>query len=235
MTRERLSAFDQITTQRPLVFCFSLERTAKPILTEFLARCNSDVPKPTPPRKNGSGSRGRVFATRATGIDPAQSPGKMIEAVDGNDLFTEISTQDKQVSVEEINRQVTEFFNKSKASVEELETRITTELQEIVSKLADQKATLSQFAQQHKHLTESTTVENTRIAGLVNALEAEFEARHGETSKKREALASAVMQDIIVEKKRFLEETQAAFQHNAIIGLSDTISTLQETMCSTFT
>jgi hypothetical protein len=82
----------------------------------------------------------------------------MVEAVDENDLFTEISTQDRQVTVGELNRQVRDFFNKSKASVEELETHVTTELQEIVTQLTDQKAILRQFAQQEKHLTESTIV-----------------------------------------------------------------------------
>jgi lipid II:glycine glycyltransferase (peptidoglycan interpeptide bridge formation enzyme) len=175
-----------------------------------------------------------VFATRTDGVPPSRGRGKLVDKADEHDLFTEITTQDKQVSVEQIDRQVTDFFSKSKASIDELEVRITAELQEIIAKLADQRAMLAQFSQQHRHLTESTTTENTRIARVVGSLEAEFEARHGETTKKREALASAVMQDIVAEKKKFLEETRSAFQQNAMIGLSRNISNLQETMCATF-
>jgi hypothetical protein len=234
-TREKLPAFDQIATQPPLSFVFTLEKTAKPILTEFLARCSPAVPKPAAPRKSAAAPRGRVFATRTDDVAPPRGRGKLIDKADDHDLFTEISTQDKQISVEQIDRQVTDFFNKSKASVDELEARITAELQEIIAKLAAQRTTLAQFAQQHRYLTESTTTENKRIASVVSSLEAEFEARHGETTKKREALASAVMQDIVVEKKKFLEETHTAFQQNAIIGLERNISNLQEAMCTTFT
>jgi uncharacterized protein YoxC len=230
-TREKLAAFDRITTQKPISFTFTLEKTEKAVLTEFLARCNPAT-KPAPPRK--AVPRGRVLATRTDEVTPTRVRGKLTDKLDDHDLFTDMSTQDKQVSVEEIDRQVTDFFNKSKRSIEDLEAKITTELQEIIAKLADQRTTLGQFAQQHRNLTESTTIENARIAGVVSALEAEFEARHGETTKKREALAAAVMQDIVVEKKRFLEETRAIFQQNAIIGLSNNISTLQETMCATF-
>jgi hypothetical protein len=84
-------------------------------------------------------------------------------------------------------------------------------LQEIVAKLTDQRATLAQFVQQHRHFTKSTTIENARIARVVTVIQAEFEARlrHGETTKKREALAPAVMHNITVEKKRFIKETRA--------------------------
>jgi hypothetical protein len=233
-THEKLPAFDRIATQRPLSFVFTLEKTTKLILSEFLARCKSPAPKSAAPRKSAAAPGGRVFATRTDDIPPTRGRRKLIDRAEDHDLFTEISTQDKQISVEQIDRQVTDFFNKSKASIEEVEARLTAELQEIIAKLADQRTMLAQFSQQHRHLMESTTYENTQISRVVRSLEAEFEARHDETTKKREALTSGVMQDIIVEKKKFLEETRSAFQQNAIVGLLRNIGSLQETMCATF-
>jgi hypothetical protein len=67
-------------------------------------------------------------------------------------------------------------------------------VQEIVTKLADQKVILSQFGEQHKHFTEPTTVDNMQIAEECQNLQAWREAR------------PAVMQEIIVSKNRFLKE-----------------------------
>jgi benzoyl-CoA reductase/2-hydroxyglutaryl-CoA dehydratase subunit BcrC/BadD/HgdB len=181
----------------------------------------------------------RVFAAKADEIkakhaQPKARGGKIAEVVEDGDLFTEVTTQDQQLSVDQIDQQVTEFFNKSKAAVEELEATITGELQEIVTRLADQRRALSQFAKQHKSVTESTTAENTRVAAAVQVIEAEFEARHEETLKRRDALVTSVTQGIMQDKHKFIEDTRIAFERNAIVGLSENLTNLQDALCATF-
>jgi uncharacterized protein YoxC len=236
-TREKLTAFDVISAQRPLAFQFLLERVPKATLNEFVHRCK---PQPKGPiQKAAPGPRTRVFAAKVGEIKTEQTQGKVrggkiAEVVEDSDLFTELMTQDQQVSADQIDRQATEFFNKSNASLEELEATISGELQEIVTRLADQRQALSQFAKRHRSVTESTTAENTRIAAAVQGIEAEFEARHEETLKRREALVTSVTQGISQDKNKFLEDTRIAFERNAIVGLSENLTNLQDALCTTF-
>jgi ABC-type transporter Mla subunit MlaD len=197
-------------------------------------------PQPKAPiRKAAPGPRLRVFAANPDEMKPEQPQakarrGKIAEVVEDSDLFTELTIQDQQVSVDQIDRQVAEFFNKSKASVEELEATITGELQEIVTRLADQRQALSQFAKQHKSVTGSTTAENARIAAAVEAIKAEFETRHEEKLKRREAFVTSVTQGISQDKHKFVEDTRIAFERNAIVGLSENLTNLQDALCATF-
>jgi iron uptake system EfeUOB component EfeO/EfeM len=209
-----------------------LERVPKATLNEFIHRCK-------PQLKAAPGPRMRVFAAKpdeikAGRVQAKARGGKIAKVVEDSDLFTEVMTQDQQLSVDQIDGQVTEFFNNSKASVEELEAAITGELQEIVTRLADQRRYLSQFAKQNRSVTESTTAENARVAAAVQAIEAKFEARLEEMLKRREALAISVMQGIIQDKQKFIEDTRMAFERNAIIGLSENLTNLQDTLCATF-
>ena len=133
----------------------------------------------------------------------------------------------KEISVEQIDRQVTDFYQKSKDAIEDLRTRIQNELQSIITKAGEQKKLLAQFAQQHRQISEATTSENAKIASTVASLEQEFELRHDETVKRRSAIMTATLEDIHALKQQFIDETNTAFENNAIIGLSNNLSNLQ--------
>jgi hypothetical protein len=221
-TREKVTAFDKITSQRPLVFDFALGKTTKTVVAE----CQRRLLSRKPPGKLAE-PRTRIFAERGSDVIARKTFKKAKSAAD---VLEEISTQDQELSVEQIERQIAEFHGRSTASIEELEARITKELQEIIGRVGEQKRTLVQFTQQHQQLVQATTAENGRVARAVAALEAEAEVRHGEVTKKREAISRAVLDEIAGLKQQFLGETDAAFARNAIVSLADTLGTLQETM-----
>jgi hypothetical protein len=217
-TREKVTAFDRITSQRPLAFDFTVVSSAQSAINELGKRLNNGVKDP--PRKLAE-PKNRVFAEKAEDII-AKKPAPKPKSADG------VSTQDQDLTVDQLERQVSEFYTRSKASIDDLESKVTTELRDIVARVTDQKRTLLQLQQQHQQMAHATTAENTRIAAAVAALESEAEMRHGETMKKREAISAAVLKEIAEVKQQFLEETDAAFKQNAIVALAENLTNLQE-------
>lgn len=223
-TKEKLSAFDKITSERPLRLQFEISGSKK-FTYEFMTRCNRPrqaTPQAVVPPKN------RVYAKKP-GASVTPKP-----AMKGVSIYDEAtghiglpSTEQRDLSVEQIDRQVTEFYEKSRSAMEELRTRIQNELQAIITKAGEQKKLLAQFAQQHRQMAEATTAENAKIAATVQGLEQEFELRHDDTVKRRSAIMNSTMEDIHSLKQQFIDETNAAFENNAIIGLSQNLSNLQ--------
>lgn len=204
ITNERLSVFDQFTKERPLHFEFQT-LCSKPFMTELAKRCPLTVPKQSPQNPRPA----RTYAAKSKpALDDTDKP--------------------KDVSFDQIQKQITDFHEASKKSIEDFRDRVTDELHEIIARASEQKKLLAQFSQQHRQLADSTTSENQQIAKTVSSLEREFETRHDDTMKNRESIMTRTLDDIAQLKRQFIEETNLAFEQNAIVGFCNNLANLQE-------
>ena len=88
-----------------------------------------------------------------------------------------------------------------------------------------------QLSQQHNQITESTSKENQQITKTIVSLENDFQTRHNETIQKRNTISDRAINEINIEKLKFIEETNHSFDQNAIIFLANNLGNLQEMIC----
>ena len=232
-TKEIIGAFNEISCERPTSFLFIVKNLSKEDIRNFTEKSHN---------KNGKISINEKINTQTT-LDKRRiyaKPKQFDEdAYEENENKTDFNedfdygkiTQEKEIDIKNIEKKLNEFQRHAEESINNTEKMVTQEVNSIISKIIDNMRILKQMADQHKEITQVTLEENRGIADNVSKIEKEFKANHNETSQKREAISSSVKKDINEEKQRFLQETNSAFENNAIIGLSNNLASLRELMC----
>lgn len=253
-TKEKVDAFNFISRDKPIQMQFSVQNsltknTIEEIMSKFQKKKMNQIesakscPKKTlgtlskevNRNANLTAGKKRIYAhngKKKQDLD-LDDGSKALDLDLGNDedfLYGK-TTQEKEVKMKMIEQMLTGFQRKTIDSINSVESAAKMEVEDIITKLAENMRVLSQMADQHKDLTELTQKENEVIAETVAKLEKEFQERNDETSQKRNSITMKVNTEIENERGKFVQETDAAFEDNAIIGLSNHLSTLRESMC----
>ncbi|OHS95862.1 hypothetical protein TRFO_10263 [Tritrichomonas foetus] len=147
------------------------------------------------------------------------------------DDFYGKTTQEKEISMNQIEKILSDFQKNTEKSLNETEAQAKEELDIIISKLTDNIRVLKQMEQQHKDLTEATLFENKEIAENVAKLNKDFLSKHNETAQRKGKIVEKLNNDIENLKQGFIQDTNEAFTNNAIVGLSNNLANLRDIMC----
>ncbi|KAK8887197.1 hypothetical protein M9Y10_038235 [Tritrichomonas musculus] len=160
---------------------------------------------------------------------------EMKQAVDSelnnDDYIFGKTTQEKDNNMNKIEEMLNDFQKTSIESINQTEESAKIEINGIVAKLEDNMRMLHQLAQQHKELTDITTKESLAIGESVANLETDFRVKNDEMIQKRNSISLQINNEIDSEKTKFVQETNIAFENNAIVGLTTHLSNLREIMC----
>ncbi|KAH0785392.1 hypothetical protein GPJ56_010803 [Histomonas meleagridis] len=235
-TKEKLIAFEKITTKKPLKFQFLVENCPKSIQTEFSKRCTqfqqnlkmehqqTTIKPKLPERKQQK----RIYASKK---DEIFITNPIIQKENALEITKPDKNKEKEMSIKKIESILGIYQQQTFDSINGLEAQINAELQDIISRVKDHHRVLLQLSQQHQQVTNSTSKENDEIAKNVSVLENDFQTRHNETIQKRDSISKRVIHEIDVEKQKFIKDTNDSIEQNAIVYLANNLGSLQDIMC----
>ena len=146
-----------------------------------------------------------------------------------NNNFENYSTlKNKLNNIENIEEKITKFHENTIKILNDIESRATTEIDDINNRLKDQSRILQQLFEQHQELTLLTTKENNETSINIKQISDEFENRHGEMKSKRNNLLNNLLQEIKSEENIYINNSKNLFEKNAIVGIINTFNQMQE-------
>lgn len=234
ITKERLIVFEAKTNEYPLQIKFKLEGATNVVHNEILRRCEKYHVNLNEERlidfdeKETKLPERRIYAKKK---EETMITTPEIYQKGCVNAINEKRENNNEISLHKIESILGIYQQKTLESINTLENQITNQLNNIIARSKEHQKVLLQLSQQHNQITESTSKENQLITKTIVSLENDFQTRHNETIQKRNTISDRAINEINIEKLKFIEETNHSFDQNAIIFLANNLGNLQEMIC----